>query len=193
VTVGATQDLPTEASGAAGDGLPQGWLRAVHEIGGEVTHGGYPTLPDDLEKIAPVIDVLHTSGERGSLKLPSGRTYALFGWPDLQTSRSKVLAIGWGSPFAEILALHRYPVKTGLCVDEAHGLLPRRSDPVAGICEAVAGRAPRDTTGQLFAVQGDAVWIQRGTRAVKWDGAREVDDGTLKQALASLVHHWSQR
>lgn len=188
-----TRAAPAPTDATPGEQQPSGWLRAVYEIKGEVIHGTFPELPEDIEKVSPVIDVLHTSGERGSLKLPSGRTFALFGWPNLTDKGSKVLAIASGSPIAEILALHRYPVQTGTCVDEVFGLLPRRSESVTPICEAVTGRAPKDTSGQLFAVQGDGVWIQRGTRAIRWDGSKERDDGTLKQALASLVLDWSRR
>ena len=74
--------------------LPTGWKRAVYELQGTVEVGGWPALPEDLEKIAPVVDVLHRSGKRGTLKLPNGRSYALFGFPDLEAASSRVLAIG---------------------------------------------------------------------------------------------------
>jgi molybdenum cofactor biosynthesis protein B len=192
IAVGADQQMGAEKAEGPGDDLPRGWLRAVYEIGGEVTKGTWPELPEEVEKVSPIIDVLHTSGERGTLKLPSGRTLAVFGWPGLVPG-AKVLAIGTGTPVAEIVALHRYPVMTGTTLDEAYGLLPKRSEAVAKVAETVTGRAPKDPSGQLFAVQGDAVWIQRGSRAVRWDGNKERDDGTLKQTLASLVLDWSNR
>lgn len=191
--VGTSQDAaaaPAEAADSAD--LPSGWLRAVYEIRGEITKGTYPEIPEELEKVAPVVDTLHTSGARGTMKLPSGRTFALFGWPNLEKG-AKVLAIADGSPIAEVLALHRWPAITGTCLDEAYGLGPKRSDDVAKIAEAVCGLPPKDTSGQVFAVQGDAVWIQRGGRAFRWDGHKEKDDGTPKQVLASLVHEWVSR
>jgi hypothetical protein len=157
-----------------------------------VSKGTWPELPEAVERIAPIVDVLHTSGERGTLKLPNGKVYALFGWPGLAPG-AKVIAIGAGEPLGELLALHRYPVMTGTCLDGGGGLLPHRGEPVARLAEAIAGRAPKDVSGEPFAVQGDALWIQRGNRAIRWDGQRERDEGTVKQALASLVLEWSSR
>lgn len=191
IAVGATQDA-TRGGAAGDDGLPTGWKRAVYEISGEVKVGGYPELPEALGKIAPVTEVIARAGERGTLTLPSGRTYQLYGYPDLQGASSKVIAITEGEPFAEIIALHRYPVLTGLLVD-AGGLLPTRGSSVATTCEAVTGRAPRDTSGQVLAVQGDAVWIERNGRALRWNGGREADDGTVKQVIASALLGWAQR
>lgn len=194
ISVGADQSTQAEAAPAAEEGeVPTGWLRAVYEIRGEVVRGTYPEIPEEVANIAPIVDVLHASGERGTLTLPSGRVYTLFGYPDLVSKGSKVLAIGDGTPVGEVLALHRYPVKTGSCVDQSFGLMPKRHEDVARVAEAVTGRVPKDASGQLFAVQGDAVWIQRGTRAIRWDGTRERDDGTLKQVLATLVLDWSRR
>ncbi len=195
MTVDASQNAtkPDAAvAGAEGADLPVGWLRAVYELNGQVEKGTYHEIPEDLEKVAPIIDVLHTSGARGTLTLPDGRAYALFGWPNLEKG-AKVLAISQGLPVAEILALHRYPVITGTCVDGDKGLAPGRPGDVAAICEAVTGRAPKDTSGELFAVQGDQVVIQRGSRAIRWDGVKDKDDGTLKQVLATLVLDWSRR
>jgi hypothetical protein len=188
----ADQGPAPEKTEAAADDLARGWQRAIYEISGTLKRGTWPELPEAVESISPVIDVLHTSGERGTLELPSGRSYAVFSFPNLETAHSKVIAIGEGSPIAEFLALHRYPVLTGAPIDEGDGLLPSGTS-VAEVCEAVTGRAPKDTSGRVFAVQGDAVWIERGGRAIRWDGARERDDGTLKQALASLVLDWSRR
>lgn len=193
IGVGATQDAPTAAGGAPGsDGLPLGWKRATYEIQAEVKVGGWSDLPESLEKIAPVVEVLQRAGERGSMTLPSGKVYRLYGYPDLQGNGSKVVAIADGEPFAEIVALHRYPVLTGLLVD-AGGLLPSRSTDAAKACEAVTGRAPRDTSGQVLAVQGDAVWIERNGRGFRWNGGRESDDGTVKQVIATALLGWTQR
>ena len=104
-----------------------------------------------------------------------------------------MLAVSWGDPLAEVIALHRYPTMTGTCVDEKRGLLPKAWEDVARVAEAVVGRAPRDSSGALFAVQGDAVWVLRGEHVIRWDGRKETDDGSPKQALSSLMLHWSNR
>ena len=172
---------------------PTGWRRAVYELKGEVLHDKREDLPWDLEAIAPVIDVLHSAGEVGVLQLASGAKYGLYGWPDLRRDNSRVLAVGWGQPLGEILALHRFPHVTGLCIVEDRGMAPKRKDSVEATAERVTGMAPKDTSGELFAVQADAVWIQRGQKVVRWDGRKESDDGTPKQVIATLVLHWSSR
>jgi len=180
----------------AADDQPEaitGWLRAVREIEAEVIHEKREDIPWNIESIAPVVNVLETSGEQAVLKLPSGVKYSLWGWPDLRRPESKVLAVGWGEPLAEVLALHRYPVLTGLCIDEERGLLPSRSTSVEDVCEEVTGRKPRDTSGTLFAVGPDAVLIERGSAVYRWDGRREENMGTPKQALSTLMIHWSNR
>ena len=133
------------------------------------------------------------AGEQAVLKLPSGRKYSIWGWPDLRRDGSKVIAVGWGDPLAEVIPLHRYPVKTGTCIEDPWGLLPTQNESVEEICEAIVGQAPKDTSGVLFAIQGDAVWIQRGYTVFRWDGRREINDGMPKQVLASLTLHWSNR
>ncbi len=195
---GASLELsPTgeAAPPAAEGGLPgQGWRRAVYEIGGEVRTDLREELPQPIEKLSPVLNVLEQAGELGVLVLPSGVRYSLWGYPDLRRDGSKVLAVGWGQPLCEVLALHRFPVQTGTCIDEGHGLLPnRRTHAVADVAESVTGRAPTDPQGTLFAVTADAVYIERNAHVSRWDGRHERDVGNARQALATLVLEWSQR
>jgi molybdenum cofactor biosynthesis protein B len=194
VGVGSVQDLPgqkTDVAASSAD-LPSGWQRAIYEVSGKLTKGGWPPIPEELEKVQPVMDILHGAGQKGLLELPGGRTYSIFGFPDLEANNSKVIAMADAYPLPEIVVLSRYPVLTGVLVDTG-GLLPSRRDDVAATCEAITGRVPKDRSGQLMAVQGDAVWIARGTRAIKWDGNRETDDGTIKQALATMLLSWVSR
>ncbi|MEZ4322779.1 MAG: hypothetical protein R3F61_35250 [Myxococcota bacterium] len=170
-----------------------GWQRTVEALGAEIIVGRREDLPESIEKLAPVLNVLHTAGQTGMMKLPSGRRYSLWGWPDLERPGSKVLAVSWGEPLAEIVALHRHPQQAGTCIEEDNGLLPAAGSDIAETCERVCGRAPPDTEGTLFALSADAVWILRSRRVFKWDGSREKDDGNPKQVLASLTLHWSNK
>jgi len=184
------QRPPDEHEGA----LPgSGWVRAVHEIRGTVHYDKREELPQPVETFAPLLDVLHQAGETAVLALPSGVRYSLWGYPDLRRPTSKVLALGWGKPLCELLALHRYPVQTGTCVEGAHGQLPLGGDPIGPVAEAVTGREPPEPGGSLFAVESDAVYILRDGQVYRWDGRREQQHGNVKQALASLVLAWSQR
>jgi len=170
-----------------------GWLRAVREVEGTVSLDKREELPQPVEKLAPFIEVLHNAGETGVLTLPSGVKYSVWGYPDLRRATSKVLAVGWGRPLVELIALHRYPVLTGTCLEQEHGLLPHASADVGETAEAVTGSAPREPGGQLFAVEGDAVWILRDGKVFRFDGRKEHAMGTPKQALVSLALAWSTR
>lgn len=170
-----------------------GWMRAVAELGGEVLVGEREPLPIPIEKLSPVLNVLETAGEVAVLRLAGGERFSLWGWPDLRRPQSKVLAIGWGEPLAEVLALHRFPVPTGTCIEGSYGNLASSHEPVGPVCEKVTGRAPPDTSGQLFAMTGDVVWILRGNKVIRWDGRAERDDGNPKQVLATLILDWHAR
>jgi hypothetical protein len=176
----------------ASDEAPSGWVKALQDLGGTLDRERRVPLPEVLEGISPVIDVLHTAGETATWVRPDGGAFGVYGWPDLRRPSSRVLAIRAGEPWGEILALHRV-ARTGTSIDEARGLARRRFEDVQRVAEEITGRAPKSPDGKLFAVQGDAVWIQRANRVIRWDGAKEHDEGTPKQALASLVLAWSNR
>jgi molybdopterin biosynthesis enzyme MoaB len=185
----ATEEGPDSAE----DTHASGWKRAVYELKATVDFDARVPLPEVLEAFAPARDVVHRAGETATMKLEDGRAYSLWGWPDLRRPTSKVLAIGSGSPLGEVLALHRYPGQTGVCIDGDGGVLPSRDSGVAAICEAVCGKEPADTSGVVFAVSSEAVWIERGKEVIRWDGSRESREGYTKQALGSLVLRWSNR
>ncbi len=182
------------AAPAEDDDFPaQGWKRAVYEVEATVAVGEWTDIPEELERISPVVDVLHQAGERGIMTV-GDRQYVLFGYPDLQRPTSRVLAVAEGDPIAEVIALHRYPVMTGILIDTSEGLLPHRTRySVEGLCDAITGRTPKDSDGEVYAIQGDTVWIQRGSKVIRWDGRREFDDGSPKQVMATLMLHWSNR
>lgn len=178
----------------ADEELPnRGWKRAVHDLKATVHLDRREELPDPIEKLAPVVNVLHTAGEVGMMKLPSGRRYGLYGWPDLRRSNAKVLAISWGEPLAEVVALHRYPNRAGTCIPGKLGILPSQDRNVDALCEEIVGSAPLKPEGKPFAIDEKEVWLLRERRVIKWDGRRERDDGSPKQVLASLALSWSNR
>lgn len=176
------------------DALPnRGWKRAVYDLEGEIQRGASPDVPHNLERHAPIMDVLYQAGEYARMKLPNGNRVMLYGYPDLQRANSKVLMVGWGEPLAEVVALHRYPTQAGTCIDEARGIMPGRGADIAAIAEAVTGRPPPDASGALFAVDHDTIYIERGGRVSSWDGRRMRQEGTPKQALTSMVVRWHGR
>jgi molybdopterin adenylyltransferase len=193
VTEGTPIEAEAPADPTAYEIPDRGWKRAVYDLQGELVRGANADTPQNLEDFAPFMDVLHQAGERARLDLPSGVKLDLYGFPDLQRANSKVIAIGWGEPLAEVIALHRYPVQAGLCIDEARGLMPNRAASIAETAQAITGRAPPDTTGELFAVDHDAIYIQRGKWVFRWDGRRERQEGNPKQTLVTLALSWHSR
>jgi len=186
--------ITAEAPEVDGEEVPdRGWKRAVYDLEAEVLRGKSPDVPQNIEGHAPIMDVLHQAGAYAQLKFPNGNRATIYGYPDLERANSKVLLVGWGEPLAEVVALHRYPIQSGTSIQEERGLMPGRSSDIAQVAEAVTGRAPADTSGELFAVDHDTIYVQRGKWIYSWDGRKERQEGNAKQALTSMVVRWHQR
>jgi hypothetical protein len=144
----------------------------------------------------PVVDVLNSAGARAVVRLADGREYGAYGFPDLARRSSKVLLVREAEPVAEIVALHRWPALVGLCSDDG-GVLPDATLAVASFTEDRCGRA-FEGSGQLFAVEGGAVWIEHNRRVFRWDGSRSAESAAaasepLSSALSTLILSWSGR
>lgn len=180
---------PAPAPEAHGGG---GWLAALEALGGALERGGAVELPEAFERLAPARNVLESAGATGRVRLPSGRRYLAFGFPDLLRPSSKVLLVGEGSPWPEVVALHRHPRRVGTCIEEDGGLLPGRDrDPDGPAIERTG--APPPGGGTLFALDGAVVYLQRGSRVLAWDGRKEREEGPASSTLAGLMLRWSQR
>ena len=100
-------------------------MRQLQEMGGVVARDELPDTPAWLTDLAAANEVLNHAGGRFKVSLPQG-DYVAFGFPDLHSPRSRVLLLGLGSPRGEILALHRWPMKTGICSPRVGGIIPHR-------------------------------------------------------------------
>lgn len=178
-----------EAAAPSSDDGP--WQRHLKELGATLLRGEREPLPEEVERFAPLVDLLGTAGDVAVLVTPAGRRYSVWGFPDLRKPASKVLVLGQGWPLCELVPLHR--AGTGTCIDGPLGLVTLRSAPVADTAERLVGRAPPTPGGQLFAVAGDAVYVERDGKVTRWDGHKEAPLGTTRQALASLALEWSRR
>ena len=192
-----SDDAGTEASDEA-DGedsvgdtedAPEGWLKQLVALGGVLDADCHPELPDWLTGLAAATEVLETSNERGLVVLQQGE-YVALGFPDLRGPRSRVLLLGQRSPRDEILALHRWPLPTGICAPRVGGVLAHRGR---------MGRTAEETTGvdypgegRLFAVGGGIVHVLEGANVLSWDGKASKSLGSEASALASLLLRWSQ-
>ena len=169
-----------------------GWKTWVNEHKAEVLTERREDLPNNIDELAPVLQVLHSSGQQAVLKIGRNKM-SLWGWPDLQRPTSKVIAVGWGLPFIEVVALHRTGAKTGLAIDEDRALTYKTDVDLAEVTKELTGRAIENTEGTLFASEQGNVWIRRGQAIYRWDGKREFNEGTERQVLTSLILQWSQR
>ena len=183
-----TVSVPFPPVGAGASGA--GWKAALASFGGELDYS-WPPLPDSLARISAARNVLETAGERALSRFPDGSTAVVCGFPDLRRPSSKVLMIRDGSPWPEILALHRYPRRIGIVANENSSYFGAGSDGDEIIVEQVGRLSPGE--GQLFAVASRAVFLVEGDRVKRWDGRRETDEGTIPQSLSSLLLTWTSR
>ncbi len=169
-----------------------GWQGALVDLGGRLVPVGNSTLPDALSSIPAAMDVLNSSTARMKLVCDDGRSWLVFGYPDLLRPTSKVLAVREALPVAEVVALHRWPVRVGLCCELEETLLPGTEASLEAVSTERCGR-PWDGGGQLFAVDGAAVWVRERRYVRRWDGKRAGPEENVGPAIGSLLLHWSQR
>ena len=175
---------------------PNGWRAAVRELEAEFRVDSAVEPPDSVSRLAAVRDVLWAAGERGRMRLPDGRRYLLFGYPDLSRSASKVIAVSEEADgLPEMVALHRWPRRVGIC-PAGGGILPGASSDIAAISTERCGR-PSPEDGLLFAVEGSAVYLRRSVdgrdRVAQWDGRRMSEWEPPGSRLGTLILFWSQR
>jgi len=169
--------------------VPAGWERCLQGLGGDLTRDTFPDLPDWLVDLSAAQEVLSTSGERGLVRLNQGY-YVALGFPDLRSPRSRVLLLGQRSPRDEILALHRWPMMTGICAPRVGGILPHRGR-MGKTAEEVTG-VDYPGEGRLFAMDSESVYILDGAYVQAWDGKKTRGHGLEASALASLLLRWTQ-
>lgn len=169
------------------------WQRALSAAGASLDRGTHHGLTPQWAAFAPLANVLEQAGEHASAVLPSGERVGLWGFPDLRRPGSRVLSVGGGDAWPEVVALHRYPARVGTCVAEQGGWFGGDTWTVQQACSEVVGEAPPEGAEACFAIDRATVYVCRGGSVYAWDGREERDEGTPKQALASLVLRWSNR
>lgn len=175
--------------------IASGWEAGLRSLHGAIERG-QPEIPEALLRMQPVVDVLNSAGTRAVVRLPDGREYGAWGFPDLARRSSKVLLVREAEPVAEVIALHRWPNLVGLCADEG-GVLPDATLALASFTEDRCGRA-YEGPGQLFAVEGKTVWIEHQRKVFKWDGSTtparaQAAAEPVSSALGTLILIWSGR
>lgn len=171
------------------EALASGWEAGQRALKAELKRS-WPVIPDAFERMSAALDVLNSAGQRGELQLEDGRKLGAFAFPDFSRVDARVLLVADGDEHPEVIALHRHPRVVGTVVPGGTLALPT-ADPEA-LAERLVGRAAPGG-GELFAVEADAVYLKRGSRVYRWDGKREQEQGSVSQALASLILRWTQR
>ena len=183
---------PSLDAAVPGEEASPGWQRWLKDHDATVLTGRREELPNAIDELAPVLQILHTCGEQAVVKIGRNKM-SLWGWPDLQRPTSKVVAVGWGLPYVEVVALHRHPVNTGLAIEEERALVHRRDVDLETLSKELTGRRIKNPEGALFASEKGRIWVERNEMVYEWDGKKETNIGTRNQALASLLLSWSQR
>lgn len=171
---------------------PGGWQAAVRAVDGKVVPVGGMEIPDALARIPAVMDVLQSASSRMKLVAADGREWMLFGYPDFARPSSKVIAVREALPISEVVALHRWPVQVGVCIEGDDSLLPNNAAVVGKIAEQRTGKA-YEGDGQLFAVDAAAVYVQERRWVRKWDGKKLGPEDNIGAALGTMLLNWSQR
>ncbi len=177
---------------AAGAAAAPGWQAAIAELRGRLVPVGSTPAPEALMAIPAVADVLNRATARMKLVCDDGRSWLVYGYPDLLRPASKVLAVREALPIAEVVVLHRWPARVGLCCELDDSVLPGVDASVDEQSETRCGQ-PWPEDGQLFAVEGSAVWIQQRRYVRKWDGRRAGPEENVGPTIGSLLLGWSQR
>jgi hypothetical protein len=168
-----------------------GWGAGLAALSAAVDAGAWCAMPAALDRLPAVRQALERAGERRPVRADAGPAWSAFGFPDLRRPDAKVLLLREAGDGVELTALHRFPARVGVC-GLPGGLLPPASTPPA---DAAAGRTPRPPPpgGRLFAVEADAVYIDRDGMIYRWDGRKEAAQGSPAQALATLALRWTER
>lgn len=172
--------------------LPTGWRAGLRAMGGTLTPDQSPELPESMQRMAAACDVLNSAGERGRVTLPNGREYTAFGFPDLVRNSSKVLLLRDAWPQPEVVALHRWPRRVGICAEDTDSILPPSTSDVSQQSIERTGR-PYMGPGSLFAVESTSIYLVDRKKVAQWDGRRNGSWDPLNSMMGTLILYWSQK
>ena len=169
------------------------WLRALNAAGATLDRSHHQGLPAAWASWAPLANVLEQAGEHASAVLPSGARVGVWGFPDLRRPGSRVLAVGEGEEWPEVVALHRYPARVGTCLTRSGGWFGGKLWTSDEACSEILGGVSPDGGATCFATDETRVYVLREGMVCAWDGRQERPEGSPKQVLARLALRWSNR
>ena len=166
-----------------------GWQGALNHFQIELTPETAP-LPVEFESIPAAQSVFEHAGARNIAVDRYGNQFGVFGFPDLNKPTSKVIIIRPVLHTQNSLRFIDFQ-QSGPHPCSSQWILMSTTLDVEQACMSITGRTNKGD--RIIAVEPRVVYIQRNNDIVRWDGRRESDMGTIRQAIASLVLQWSQR
>ena len=187
-----SQDAAPPAEDATELTVEPAWQRALNDLG--IVLQGRANLPEALDRLAPVRNLLEQPGELRRGVEPDGTAWIVAGFPALKGPAAKVLLLSDSALPEDLVvrALHRHPRVVGVGGEIATPGLPARADPASTLSEELVGRVDPEG-GSFFGRDGGAVYLLREGRVFRWDGRRTAPMGSPAQALATLCLDWTQR
>jgi hypothetical protein len=187
-----SQDTAPPAEDATELTVEPAWQRALNDLG--IVLQGRANLPEALDRLAPVRNLLEQPGELRRGVESDGTVWIVAGFPALKGPAAKVLLLSDSALPEDLVvrALHRHPRVVGVGGEIATPGLPARSDPASTLSEELVGRVDPEG-GSFFGRDGGAIYLLREGRVFRWDGRRTAPMGSPAQALATLCLDWTQR
>ncbi len=187
-----SQDAAPPAEDATELTVEPAWQRALNDLG--IVLQGRANLPEALDRLAPVRNLLEQPGELRRGVETDGTAWIVAGFPALKGPAAKVLLLSDSALPEDLVvrALHRHPRVVGVGGEIATPGLPARADPASTLSEELVGRVDPEG-GSFFGRDGGAVYLLREGRVFRWDGRRTAPMGSPAQALATLCLDWTQR
>lgn len=187
-----SQDAAPPAEDATELTVEPAWQRALNDLG--IVLQGRANLPEALDRLAPVRNLLEQPGELRRGVETDGTVWIVAGFPALKGPAAKVLLLSDSALPEDLVvrALHRHPRVVGVGGEIATPGLPARADPASTLSEELVGRVDPEG-GSFFGRDGGAVYLLREGRVFRWDGRRTAPMGSPAQALATLCLDWTQR
>lgn len=168
---------------------PSGWREVIKTLGGTIDTETWADI--NLNKPAPVRNILEQAGTRALVRFENRPDYTLYGYPNFSASNAKVLLVGTQGGQLDIIALHRAPQKVGIVCAYGCDWLPKNS--LSDLCKEITGRFPPKTDATVFAIDSRSMYYESAGTIYHWDGKRERNFGNPNQALSSLLLQWSQQ
>jgi molybdenum cofactor biosynthesis protein B len=166
--------------------ITTGWKAVLAERRMSLDRDRAVAMPSAIARTTILQTIVQRAGDQCAVIVEGEDPGVLLGWPDLIHDEARVLFVRGGRPFGEVTALHL----------PAHGLVPREGSWLGAPVdlELVSTRwtgRPYPAEGDLFAVEGDRVYVIEAGRISSWDGETLREEGDPEEVAGRLVRGWT--